>query len=1545
MSHFSDADLSNAIAIVGMAGRFPGARDLETFWSNLRDGREAIRFFSDDELLEAGVDPDLVSNPRYVKARGMLDDAELFDAGFFGFTPREAEHMDPQHRVLLECAWAALEDAGYDAKSSDAAIGVYAGAEFDTYLLQYFDPARITSGSPLDLRLSSDVGMLATRISYKLGLQGPGVTIQTACSTSLVAICHACQSLLTFQNDMALAGAASVLSPRKGGYLYQESGILSPDGHCRPFDAAAQGTVPGEGVCMVVLKRFPDALEDGDTVHAVIRGWALNNDGDDKVGFTAPSVNGQADVVAMAQAFAGVEAEQISYIEAHGTGTELGDPIEIAALTQAFSETTDKQGFCAIGSVKANIGHLDATAGIAGLVKTVLALKARELPPHPHFDGPNPQIDFSGSPFYVNQTLGPWPATPAPRLAGVSSFGMGGTNAHVLVGEAPDLPASTPAEVHQLLVFSARSPAACTQAMSNMADWFERHPDANLADVAHTLRIGRRRFDHAAAVVCRDVEDAADTLRQAAPARVTAREIPAAAGAVAFMFPGQGSQYLNMGSGLYRTEPVFRQHLDHCCDLLRAELGQDLRDSLFPSRDGDEESAERLTRTELAQPALFVIEYALARLMMSWGIQPQALIGHSIGEYVAACLAGVFSLEDGLRLVAARGRLMQSVAPGTMMAVAAPPEELAPLLTDGVCLAAVNEPAMCVLSGPVASIERIERQGTAEGKMVHRLHTSHAFHSEMMESILPAFAECLQGVAFSEPQIPFVSNVTGTWISPAEATDPDYWVRHLRNTVRFADGIGVLLHEPGRVLVELGPGTSLARMADRHSDLQAAQQAIPVMRHVQDSRDDREVLLEAVGRLWLAGVTPDWSRLAGDGRRRRISLPTYPFEHKPYWLTRNLPPGAVDIPAEVSSARNTDLASWFYVPSWKRRPMPTTVVSDSVREPASCWLVFGDEDGLGPRLHAHLAAREQAVFLVKPGAKFGQPAADVFVMPMADPSAYHSLLQALNSKGHFPDRILYLWSMGSAFGEAEMLDRCFHGPVHIAQALGESGRSDPVRLCLVSDDGQSVIGDEVLVAEKATLLGPCTAIGAEYENIACRMIDLSSDAESQWPGGSLLEQLLAEFELHENNPVVAYRGRFRWSREFEPLPLAATDDEPRRLRQEGVYLITGGLGAIGLALADYLARTCAARLVLVGRTEMPPHEDWDAWLGSHAADEVTSRRIRALQALVAQGAEIMVAAVDVADQDEMQKLVREAVARFGKINGVIHAAGLPGAGVVQLKTRDEAARVLAPKIAGTRVLAEIFAGQELDFMVLCSSLVTAAGGAGQVDYTAANAFLDAFAQRRSADGEYTLAVNWDAWREAGMAVDTLLPEGLAELRRSNLSNGIDTAEGVEVFRRALQADVPQLAISTRGNLDRGWSQNLAGDKTVSALSAAEVVDPEVVADAPADAEAVAGLAPRDALEMQIAEIWQELFGIDQIGVEDQFFDLGGHSLLAIQIMSRINAELHMELTLNEFFDAATVANLAARARQTQEETDLDAMLAELSDEEVERLLAEKQSQS
>ncbi|HEX7182532.1 MAG TPA: amino acid adenylation domain-containing protein [Thermoanaerobaculia bacterium] len=879
------------IAVVGLAGRFPGARDVEELWRNLCAGVESIRFFSDEELIAAGFPAELLADPHVVKARGALDDPDLFDAAFFDYPPREAQVMDPQQRLFLECAWEALENAGYDADGSAGRVGVYAGLSESAYVLDLLAcPELVRSVGRHQISIANNRDYLPTRVSYKLNLRGPSVNVQSACSTSLVAVHLACLSLLHGACDMAMAGGVSVQAREVSPYRYEEGGIASPDGHTRAFDARAQGVVSGSGVGVVVLKRLKDALADGDTIHAVIRGSASNNDGAAKVGFTAPSVDGQAAAIREALAAAGVPPETIGYVEAHGTGTAMGDPIEVAALRQAFGETPE-EGSCALGSIKTNIGHLDAASGVAGLIKTVLAVERGQIPPSLHFERPNPRIDFDGSPFRVNDRLADWPANGAPRRAGVSSFGIGGTNAHVVLEEAPapePAPVSRPA---QLLLLSAKTPSALEAATARLACWLEDRPglsETELADAAHTLQVGRKAFRHRRAVVYRGREEVVAALRGLDPRRTMDGSPEGGDLPVVFLFPGQGAQYPGMGGELYRSEPVFAAALDRCCELLEPELGLDLRSVLHPPEGESGEAAERLEQTAFTQPALFAVEYALAHLWMSWGLRPQAMLGHSIGEYVAACLAGVFTLEEALALVAARGRLMQELPAGAMLAVSLPEEDLRPLLEApdraGLDLAAVNGPKACVVAGEAEAVDGFRGWLEERGVECRRLHTSHAFHSRMMAPLLAAFEERVRRVELHEPRIPYLSNVTGAWATAAEATDPAYWARHLRETVRFADGLAELLRLPGPALLEVGPGRTLTTFARQHPEKGSARLVLPSLPHARDDRKDLDVLLGALGRLWTAGAEVDWAGFRGGERRRRVPLPTYPFERRRFWL-------------------------------------------------------------------------------------------------------------------------------------------------------------------------------------------------------------------------------------------------------------------------------------------------------------------------------------------------------------------------------------------------------------------------------------------------------------------------------------------------------------------------------------------------------------------------------------------------------------------------------------------------------------------------------------
>jgi phthiocerol/phenolphthiocerol synthesis type-I polyketide synthase E len=869
-----DTNGSGDVAIIGMACRFPGAANAGQFWQNIRGGVESVSFFTDDELMHSGVARDVLRNPSYVKAKAILDGIEMFDAPFFGMTPRETEITDPQQRVFLECAFEALENAGYDAEAYEGLIGVYAGMGREGYAQNLYAVAGVTqSVGDLRFHIGNDKNHLATFASYKLNLRGPSLSIQTACSTSLVAVHLACQSLVGGECDIALAGGVSIDIPQKSGYFYQEGGILSVDGHCRSFDERASGTVGGSGVGLVVLKRMADALADGDLIQAVIKGSAVNNDGSSKVGYTAPSIDGQAKVIAEAQFIAGIPAETITYIEAHGTATQLGDPVEIAALTQVFRKETAKKNFCAIGSVKANIGHLDTAAGVAGIIKTVLALKHGYLTPSLHFEKPNPRIDFENSPFYVNTKLSEWKSNGTPRRAGVSSFGMGGTNVHIIVEEAPQLPVSGPSQPCQLIVLSAKTETALKAAAKNLVADLKDWPAANLADVAYTLQVGRRALSHRLALVGRGHDDVARALEQTNGRVMVDRHDPRYR-PVVFMFPGQGAQYVNMARELYEAEPSFRATADECLRLLKPHLGFELRDVLYPV-DNSDEATQSLNQTGAAQPALFVIEYALAKLWMSWGVQPDAMMGHSIGEYVAACLSGVFSLSDALALVATRGRLMQSLPAGAMLAVALPENEVLPLLDHELSLAVVNGSSQCVISGTTQAVSKLESRLAEEKIDCQRLRTSHAFHSTMMEPILEEFTKTAAKIQLNPPQVPFISNVTGTWIQATDATDPHYWATHLRNTVRFAGGIAELSKESERLYLEVGPSRTLTALVGN---------AIASLGRQRDGRSDLERLLEAAGRLWVAGARIDWKRMYDGQTRHRVPLSTYPFDRKRYWI-------------------------------------------------------------------------------------------------------------------------------------------------------------------------------------------------------------------------------------------------------------------------------------------------------------------------------------------------------------------------------------------------------------------------------------------------------------------------------------------------------------------------------------------------------------------------------------------------------------------------------------------------------------------------------------
>jgi len=1857
MNEAPDDNAVEPIAIVGMACRFPGAADVDAFWRNLRAGVESIHVFSEAELQAAGVPPDVYRQPGYVAAHGKVEDADCFDAEFFGFSPREAAWMDPQHRLFLECAWSAIEHAGHDPGRTGARCGVIAGVGINTYLINNLlpHPDIASAANFYPLFTASDKDFLATRVAYKFDLTGPAFGVNTACSSSLVAVHLACQQLWSWQCDAVLAGGVSLQTPQDSGYLHQMGGITSADGHCRAFDAAAGGTVPGSGVGVVLLKRLSDAQAAGDTIHAVIRGSACNNDGAQKAGYTAPSIAGQAAVIAEAQAMAGVAPESIAYLEAHGTGTALGDPIEIAALTQAFASA--RRQFCRIGSVKTNIGHLDTAAGIAGLIKTVLALQRQEIPPSLHYQAANPKINFAASPFVVNDRLMPWPQGSEVRRAAVSSFGLGGTNAHMILEEAPQAYAPPASGTPRIFPLSARNPAALQRQAAQLAE----HLDTNtcLDEIAWTLADGRRHFAEGAFVIAETPSELASALRAGT---LQPLRRPAQAPRVAFLFPGQGAQQAGAGRLLHRDEPAFRTAFDECVAALRAAGAPDIGPLLL--QEPSPANAVALQRTENAQPALFALGVALAALWRHRGIEPAAVLGHSAGEYAAAVCAGVLPLADAARALAARARLMAELPPGAMTAVGLPKTELEALLgqiTETLTIAAVNGPALCTVAGSGAAIETLEARLARRGVFHRRLHTAHAFHSPAVAPVLDRIHAALENVHFSAAKIPFYSSVLGRQAGDGEIADRALWVRQIREPVLFAPAVDALLADGFQALVEAGPGSTLTALARQSPHAEPHYLLLPGL---PADADERRQQLDALGQLWLAGAQPHWAGLFTTTPQRR-PLPTYPFERQRHWVA---PPTLTPrVPETIAATSASDaprpIDDWFYVPGW-RRAAPQL---DSM--PGDRWLVF-TADGILP--DKVLEALGNETILVRKSTDFCSAPPALNPEREAD---YDALLNHLASNARLPDRILFGWGLD---GDDPLA--AFQALLRLCRALARQQRL-PTELTLLSRGFAAVHDDETGEPLHACLQSTLRVIPEELPGLRCRGIDLPAGTID---AGLLTRELLAT----STDRFTALRGRHRWLPAFDPLPL------PRAcapvFRQGGAYLVTGGLGGMGLLLAGHLARSAGAQLVLTSRRALPPADEWErlaagssrirqqlselqefltqresalgtelaipsvedhpglrtlgnglaaalaiAYLrqqgvrpktGQHLSDgdfaaacqvlpefqrllrhllnmlvedgwlerdagtlrvlrdfdtapdaaallerikathpglapqfemvadcaarypEALSGRIPAISVLypdghryiiadaaarseelgnfrvyrslladllrdlalragpgrplrilevgggnaimaalvaerlrglnveyhftdlgtsfvqaaadrarergygfmrfatfditrdpVAQGfdlgsfdavvgldvvhatpalrdtvsnlrrllapggllglvesarterwndmvfglaegwwyaqdtelrnphspllstarweqalagegfssllalpldpqqrartdcslilaqngapgtaradavddgidhatlralleirshaAGLLVCQADVADAEQMEAVVAQAEARFGPLHGVIHAAAVEDKALIVSRCEPFAEAELHPKLAGALTLDKVFRDRPLDFMLLCSSITGTIGGAGQVGYCAANAFLDAFAEQRSRQRpEPTVAIAWGRWQGVGLA--RLFESWHASRTGATLEGGMSAEQGIDALERILHHRVaPRVAV-----MNTEWR----GDPAAPTMDQPPALAATATPPTPETPTTFAG----SPLERQLADIWQQLLGTPRFDRHTRFQELGGDSLVGIQLIGRIKEQLGVQLPIRSIFDHPTIA--------------------------------------
>ncbi|MBB5016750.1 acyl transferase domain-containing protein/acyl carrier protein [Chitinivorax tropicus] len=1493
------------VAIIGMAGRFPGAQSVEEYWRNIEAGLESVRPLTADELATAGISAARLADPDYVNAGAFLEDIEYFDAGLFGYSAKEAQLMDPQHRLLLETVWQALEHAGCAPDQFKGQIGLFAGSSGSSYLVEHLvnNPALLRQVSLQDLMYENNHDLLGTRVSYKLNLTGPSVVMGTACSTTLVLLHYACQALLAGDCDVALAGGARVSVPHKSGYPYAQGGILSQDGHCRSFDAKASGTISSNGVGVVVLKRLADALQDGDTIYAVIKGTAINNDGAQKVGFTAPSVEGQVEVIRRALIAADVSPASIGYIEAHGTGTHLGDPIEVTALSRAYRESTDRVGYCAIGSVKANIGHADVAAGIAGVIKATQMLHHAVIPPAVNFEQPNPEIDFDSSPFYVATRRQHWQQMT--RRAGVSAFGIGGTNAHAILESTDHQVPSGPGRRLQVISVSGKSKAALQANVTQLQQWLADHPDAELADVAYTLHRGRTGLEHRSSVVCDSVADAVQRLSGNVPMLHSKQ----ADRGVVFMFSGQGTQYPGMMRDLYATETVFREVVDTCATLLQTWLGRDIRELMFDEAQTDEPSL--LYRTRFTQPALFVSEFALAKLLMSWGIEPRAAIGHSIGEYVAACLAGVFSLPDALKLVAARAAAMDDMPAGSMIAVDLSEADIQPFLLPGVAVAAVNAPELVVVSGESSLIESIEHSLKQSDVHVRKLHTSHAFHSAMMDACLPTFARAFDEVTLNPPQWPFISDVSGDWITDEAATSVSYWLTQLRSAVRFSEGVSRLLADTHSILLEVGPGRTLAGLVEMQLPAAERSRVVSTVRDIKRKQADDHVLLESLAQLWMLGVRIDWAGFYAAQQRRKLALPSYAFQRQRYWID--------PVPTTASAAvehrpERLPLADWFYQPVWQQaaRPAPAFPVQDSR------WLLFDDEQGVVVALARALRKTGARCWLVSSAKSF--VVYDAFHIGVSQTQAGEIglLFDHLGKQGGIPEHIVFGWGLMPARSSLLPSQQGLDTLLQLARQLSVSAPGQAVNLnCLVTQLFD-VTGSDHLDPTKALLLGPCRVMSKEYEQIRCRLIDLNLPPKRLLGGTAAFDTsaLLAEL-LSQDEPEVALRGRQRFVQRMVPVPLPISP-ATSIFRQGGVYLITGGFGGIGATVALHLAKQYQARLILTARHELPAEAEWANWLASHAETNEKSQRIRFLQQLNALGARVHVIAADIADEVAMKQGLADAQQQLGRVQGVIHAAGVADGALIQRRTSSETAAVLAPKVKGTLVLDALLPEQGLDCFVLCSSLASHIAPVGQVGYCAANAFQDAFATAASLrrPGTRYLAIGWDSWREVGMAVNSLGADQLDAIR-----HGILPQEGIEALERLLASSLHHAYTSTRG-LPLPITPEAEATETVAESPETNTEAGGLGSFFPRPELSVPFVAPRNGVEACIRDIWQDKMGVAPLGVHDDFFELNGHSLMAVQIITEIKRKLKIALPTGVIYDQSTIAQLAesvvAQANQQQQ---------------------------
>ncbi|MFC0781192.1 beta-ketoacyl synthase N-terminal-like domain-containing protein [Flavobacterium sp. HJSW_4] len=1452
------------VAVIGMSFRTSGASTWREFWQNLLLSKESLLFLTDDELIELGMSKSLIKNKNYVNCTSDLINKDFFDSKFFGYSNDEAKMMYPGHRFFHECVWEALEDAGYIPENINEPVGVYAGAGDDVLWKSYVALSEEKEKvNDFYLNKINNKDYLATLVSYKLGLKGPSISINSACSTSLVAIHTACKALIFGETKIAIAGASSLINSNVKGYVYNEGSIFSNDGHCKAFDKNSTGTVDGEGTGVVVLKRLKDAIADKDNIYAVIKGSAVNNDGANKVGYTAPSIEGQVSCIKMAQKFSRVASETISYVEAHGTGTKLGDSIEIEALNISFDYNKNMR--CPIGSVKTNIGHLDTASGVAGFIKTVLSLKNKKIPASLHFKEASPNINFEGGPFFVNDKLSEWKSDgTTPLRAAVNSFGVGGTNAHVILEEAPSIDRNSFEKEYKLLVLSAKTDTSLKEYLNKLNDFLKIEQDLNLSDMCYTYQTGRQNFENRLSLTFKDKNELQEKIEAIIEQEKTTEKIKNTQNSVVFMFPGQGSQYVNMGKDLYDSNPIFKEYMDSGFQLLNKLTNKDFKKIIYSD---NFEERHIINETSSAQPIIFLLEYSLAKLLINYGIVPSRMIGHSIGEYAAACISGLFSFEQAMKLVIKRGELMSSLSKGSMISASIDELKAQSFLNDEISLAAINGPEQVVFSGNDNAIQVLIEQLT-EKEIPHiKLHTSHAFHSSMQDSILNEFEKEFSEIEFNEIQIQFASNLTGDLITKKEAASGEYWVNQLRNTVKFSKGIQNILLENNLVFIEVGAGGALSSLLKQEKTDKNIK-AVNILRPIKTIENDEKYFLEKLGLLWTFGIKVKWQELYINEERCRISLPTYAFDKTKYPAEINL--------EKLFSANNQhvgliSLENSFYFPSWKRSILNLNSVLDS-----KTFLFFSDDLDFSKEIITEISSNGNNVIQVLIGEFYVKHSSSLYTVNPFDSNDFYKLFEDIELGEVTISNVIYSWGLNIdstdvVFSEENLaFNLIYFCQTRIIKAWSNGKNKN---IFIITNQLHNVLGNENINYTQSLLFGLLKVLPLENQ-IATGNIDINLNDGTK----KMIQDVV--FEILNNDMkserIVSYRFGQRWVQDFQKSFQNLNKKESLVIKKQGTYLISGGLGNLGFSIAKHLIDKYQANVILIGRSKLDKE-----------GNQLNEKRYQELKKL---NENVIYLSIDISDVVEIEKKVLENKDLFNTINGIIHTAGNVDNNdgeLLENTSFDKMIKMLSAKAKGVENLYYVFQNYDLDFMWMSSSLAATLGGINLGAYAAANAYIDHFAICKSGNFKSVQfpQINFDE------TVDT-----------SHL-NILSVDEVIEVFEKSLDIKSTNVVYVSKENIPLKLS-NIFMIKDIDSY------DKHITEKTERPFMQTEYLSPQTDIEKQLQLIFDDFFGMTDIGIKDDFFELGGDSLKAMVLLKKISKEFNVEIAIGDFFNNKNIQDIA-----------------------------------